>query len=71
MQREKFHWKVELAYSTGTVESSEVSSFWSPEKEGTTEAVGIAAMIQEWVSAGKPTKHANEFCAPVEVVQHV
>lgn len=63
--RKQFHWDVTL--SNG--ETRRVSVYWSPEKEGTNDAVMVAGMVEEWLDAGKPMKHANEFCVPIQAVR--
>lgn len=63
MDRKRFTWEVHL--SNGT--RRKLHAFWGPEREGTEDAVGVGAMIEEWVEAGKPTKHASEYAVPIKV----
>lgn len=50
--REMFHWNVQLQSSDGQVTNFPISSFWSPEKEGTETALMLAAKGMAHYQAG-------------------
>jgi hypothetical protein len=51
--RERFNWKVTLQASDGEIVEYPFSAHWSPEVEGTADAVGNAAAAQAWHEGGK------------------
>lgn len=54
MDRKKFKWSVTLQAEDGQVVKRPVEAYWSPEHEGTAEAVGEAAMAEAyWASRKK------------------
>lgn len=56
--RTKFHWKVQLQEDTGKIVERTVAAFWSPEKEGTKEAIGDAAKVAAHMASNKRHEYA-------------
>lgn len=51
--RERFGWRVALQSDDGRTTEREVWAYWSPDKEGTVEAVGATARAEAFMAAGK------------------